>query len=166
MVTYDATIFPSNATYVRQSGLTAANVLAMSGSNFCHAQFPALQAQTSVAALVKHRRLLEDQFFRSNLNIVNGAQLLFTKPESGRDSRGLSQPCLAMFHNNFDSPQWLSSVPIKEGKLGPVSLIKFSDFIGFDDTNRPSAQARVEQMLVCFSSVFASFPDICFLVFL
>ena len=149
MCAYDCTIFPSNAMYVRQSGLAMANILSMSPGNFGHMQFPVLQSQTSMSALVKHRRLLEDQFMKASLNVIYNVQLLFAKPEptSGRDGRALNQPCLALMHTNYDQPDWLKSDPIKEGKLGPVNLIKFSDFIGFDDTNRPSAQARVEQPL-------------------
>ena len=101
------------------------------------------------ASFVKHRRLLEDLFFKNNLNIVNGVQLLFTKPEvGGRDNRALAQPCLALMHNNFDSPDWMKSDAVKEGKVGPVPLLKFGDFLGFDETTRPSASARVEQTLV------------------
>eukprot|EP00438_Fugacium_kawagutii_P023793 Skav228140 [mRNA] locus=scaffold2683:22736:26272:- [translate_table: standard] len=151
MCCYDCTVFPANATYVRQSGVALANILAMSPAAFCHTQFPVIQGQTSVGALVKHRRLLEDQFMRSNLNIVYNVSLLFSKPDgAGRDQRALSQQCLALVHNNYDAAEcaWMQSNPVQEGKLGPVNLVRFQDFIGFDEVNRPSAQARVEQILV------------------
>lgn len=151
MCSYDCTVFPANATYVRQSGVALAHILAMSPSSFCHVQLPMIQAQTSVSALVKHKRLLEDQFMRSNLNIVYNVQLLFAKPDgAGRDQRALSQQCLALVHNNFDASEaeWLRSDAVKEGKLGPVSLVKFSEFLGHDEVSRPSAQSRVEQILV------------------
>ena len=156
MCTYDATVFPANATHVRQSGVAMANLLAMSASTFCHTQHPQIQAQTNMGAVIKHRRLVEDQSMRASLHVGNLVTLLFSKPEgSGRDARALSQPCVALVHQNFENNAWLKSDPIKEGKLGPVPLIPFNEFIGYDETTRPGAGARVEQILssdleVCF----------------
>ena len=52
-----------------------------------------------------------------------------------------------MIHQTFDNPEWLQSDAIVKGKLGPVPLIKFQEFIGYDETTRPSAPGRVEQLL-------------------
>lgn len=148
MCTYDCTVFPSNATYVRQTGLCASNILSLSSGAFCHLQFPVYQPQTSASAVLKHRRILEDQFMRSNLNILLPVQLLFSKAEGGaRDNRSLNQPCLALLHNNFEASEWQRSEPVQQGKIGPVPLLRFSDFLGYDDTTRPSSQGRVEQIL-------------------
>ena len=144
---YDCTVFPSNATYVRQTGLCVSNILSLSSGAVCHLQFPVSQPQTSAAAVLKHRRILEDQFMRSNLNILLPVQLLFSKPEgSARDNRSLNQPCVAMLHNNFETSEWQKAEAVQQGKIGPVPLLKFSDFLGYDDTTRPSAQGRVEQI--------------------
>ena len=157
MCCYDCTVFPSNATYVKQSGLALSNLLALTSSSFCHCQMPLLQSQTSIGAVVKHRRLLEDQFMRGNLNIIWQVQQLYSKPDGGgRDNRALSQPCLALVHNNFDNPEWLKSEAIIKGNIGPAPLIRFNDLLGFDETTRPSAQSRVEQILAFqFLSDFA-----------
>ena len=145
---YDATVFPSNATYVRQSITALATILGM-GSDFCgHYQVPVFQSQTTMSAMVKHRRLIEDQLIANKLSIVNSFQLLYSKEEStARDTRALSQQCIGLVHGNFPESSWLASRVLVEGKLGPVPLLPFNQFLGYDDTTRPGASARVEQML-------------------
>ena len=145
---YDATVFPSNATYVRQSITALATILGM-GSDYCgHYQAPVFQSQTTMSAMIKHRRLIEDQMISNKLSIVNSFQLLYSKEEStARDTRALSQQCIGLVHANFPESSWLASRALVEGKLGPVPLLPFAQFLGYDDTTRPGASARVEQML-------------------
>jgi hypothetical protein len=148
---YDATVFPANAAYVRNSIGALASILGM-GPNCCgHYQVTVFQSQTTMPAMVKHRRLIEDQLIASKMSIVNAFQLLFNKDEStsSRDQRALSQPCIGLLHSNFPDSAWLSSRVLVEGKLGPVPLLPFNQFQGYDDITRPGASARVEQTLGC-----------------
>ena len=148
---YDATVFPANAAYVRNSIGALASILGM-GPNSCgHYQVTVMQSQTTMPAMVKHRRLIEDQLIGNKISIVNAFQLLFQKDESAssRDQRALSQPCIGLLHSNFPDSAWLSSRVLVEGKLGPVPLLAFAQFQGYDDVTRPGASARVEQTLRC-----------------
>ena len=148
---YDATVFPSNASYVRNSIGALAAILGM-GPNSCgHYQVTVFQSQTTMPAMVKHRRLIEDQLIANKLTIVNAFQLLFQKDESAssRDQRALSQPCVGVPHSNYPDSAWLASRVLVEGKLGPVPLLPFNQFQGYDEITRPGASARVEQTLGC-----------------
>lgn len=161
---YDATVFPANAGYARQSILAVAAILGMSPSNCCHYQVPIYQSQTTVPAMVKHRRLIEDQLIASKLSIVNSIQLLFCKEDSSaRDQRALSQPAVALLHTNFSESPWHSSRALVEGKVGPVPLLPVAQFLGYDDTSRPGASARVEQILD--SSLLCCQVPLCVLCF-
>ena len=115
-------------------------------------QMPLVQSQTTPSAVLTHRRLLEDQFFKANLNINNHVQLLFRKDDStAQDKRSLSQLCLALTHNTFPQNDWtMNSTAVKTGVLGPVSLLRCADFLGYDEASRPGASARVEQKLAMF----------------
>lgn len=155
LCTFDCTVFPANSLYVKSCQTVAASALAMGSTTLCHVQMPVVQSQTSPSAVLTHRRLLEDQFFKANLNINNHVQLLFKKEDcSTQDKRALSQLCLALTHNNFPANEWVAnSTAVKSGVLGPVSLLRCSDFLGYDEASRPGASARVEQKLgiVCES---------------
>ncbi|CAK9054749.1 FO synthase subunit 1 [Durusdinium trenchii] len=67
---------------------------------------------------------------------------------------------VAVFHANFDNCAWMDSSAVKEGRLGPIPLIRVADFIGYDDVKRPSASARVEQKgLTCHDKLIDGLLD-------
>ena len=148
-MTFDTTVFPANSLYVKSAQHAVASILSMGSTSMCHMQLPMMQSQTTTSALLTHKRLLEDQFMKANLNITNHVQLLFKKEDStAADRRALSQCCLALTHNNFPQNEWVQScTAVKSGCLGPVSLLRYNDFLGYDETTRPGASARVEQTL-------------------
>ena len=108
--------------------------------------FPVFQSQTSEPAVLKHKQQLENALLKGNLTVMNLIQILYSKPEStARDSRSLYQLCVASFHTHYSDHAFAQCLPVREGKLGPVPLIKFADYVGYDGDNKPGASARVEQ---------------------
>lgn len=109
--------------------------------------YPQNQSQTTGAALVKHRHLLDNTLMKGGVSLVHHVQLLFSKPDStARDARPLSQPCMAVFHQHFSEHAFFKSTAVKEGKIGPCPLLRVADFVGYDaDLVKPGASARVEQ---------------------
>lgn len=146
IVCFDATVWPANATYARQALNTTAAMLALSASSVCHLQFPVVQSQTSAPAVMKHRRLLEDQAVKSNLNLAYHVVVMWERRQSA--DRGQGQICSALFHNNYQRPDFLNCEAVQSGCIGPVPLIAYSEMLGYDDTTRPGPSARVEQILV------------------
>ena len=124
-------------------------VLALSSTHVGIVQYPVYQSQTNQMTLVKHRHTLDNLLLKAGLTAYHPVLFLYEKPDStARDGRSLSQMAMAVFHGNFDSCAFMESGAIKEGKLGPVPLIRIADLLGFDDVRRPGASARVEQKLV------------------
>ena len=125
------------------------NILAMSSANVAWVQYPTLQSQTSLQAMMKHKHALENMFLKDRLSCQYAIQILYAKPESSaRDQRSLSQQGVALFNGNFSDSIFLDSSAVKEGKVGPCPLLRVADFVGFDEETRPGPSARVEQMLV------------------
>ena len=82
--------------------------------------------------------------------VVDREQLPASLQQRGVNSPGhaCAQPAVhRLVHGNFPDSSWLASRVLVEGKLGPVPLLPFNQFLGYDDTTRPGASARVEQML-------------------
>lgn len=146
IVCFDATVWPANATYVRQAMNTTAALLALHGAAICHLQFPVNQSQTSSPATLKHRRILEDQAVKMNLNLDNHVVVIWERRQSA--DRGQGQICAAVFHNNYQRPEFLLCDAVQTGCIGPVPLIPANDMLGYDDASRPGPSARVEQILV------------------
>ena len=98
----DFTVFPANASYVRQSLDVVSNILAASPCHVAHIQMPVVQKQTTTHAVVKHRRIVEDHLLKSNVTLRDNVSLLFSREEStANDRRSLSQPCLASMFEDF-----------------------------------------------------------------
>lgn len=144
------TLYPALASYVKNSFHILGSVAAMSPAHCAFIMLPVDQKQTTDQARVKHRRLIEDFLFKSNMSYGQELAVLYTKPESGpRDGRPMSQVSLLSFHNSYlysDNP-WVEGDAMVHGRVGPVPLIKISDMLGYDGASRPSASARVEQIL-------------------
>ncbi|CAE7372563.1 cofG, partial [Symbiodinium sp. CCMP2592] len=149
LVLLDFTVFPANGLYVKQALDVCSNVLALSQTHAAHVQLPLVQKQTSTAAAVKHRRSVEDHFMKANVSLRDGVSLLFSKDldATASDRRALSQSCVACMYEDFKECSFVKSAAVTEGRIGPVPLIRVSEFIGYDDLLRPGAAARVEQQL-------------------
>ena len=94
---------PANASYVKQSLELCSHVLALSSAHAAHVQMPMVQKQTTTAAVLKHRRLVEDHFLKANVSLRDGVTLLFQRdPEAtATDRRALSQSCVACMYEDF-----------------------------------------------------------------
>lgn len=149
----DFTVFPANASYVTKCLNAFSALLSMTSNAVGFLMYPVWQTQTSEAALLKHRQLLDNNLLKAGLSMKNLVQILYSKPDStARDGRQLAQLGLATFHSHFESHAFALSKPVKEGKLGPCPLIKVSEFLGYDqEVSKPGASARVEQILGFFA---------------
>lgn len=139
----DATIFPANSKQLMCAFQILTTVLGMAGRNLGHVQLPIPQTNTTSGALVKHRRVIEDALLTNGFDITNTVAVVFEKPSdsTAADRRGGVQTCVAVCQDPKASP-W--SLPMS---IGPLSLVKVSDMLGYDPDSRPGATARAEQML-------------------
>lgn len=152
----DLTVYPANACYVKKSFEILASVCAMSSSSCGFILMPVHQKQTTEAAVLKHRKHIEESLLKHKLSIANEIVLLFSKPDSNRnDGRCMSQMCLlAVFSNYKDSCPWQDSAAVAQSRIGPAPLVRIADMLGFDEASKPSASARVEQKLDMLSFFF------------
>ena len=150
----DATVWPANSNYLNDAISNLATVLALSPTHVGLVQYPVYQSQTNSITVVKHRHAVDLLLLKANLTAHNLVQMTYEKPESSaRDGRCLSQLAVAVFHQNFETSAFKESTGVREGKLGPLPLIRVADMIGFDETRRPGASARAEQQLGLFLGV-------------
>ena len=144
----DCTVWPADSAYLAEGLRVMGDILSMASDNMGFVQYPVLTTQTSTAALIKHRHILDNSMMKHNLTVHHHVQILYSKPNStANDTRALSQPGVAVFHANFDESSFHQSTAVKHGKVGPCELLRIADFVGFDDAKRPGASARVEQRL-------------------
>ncbi|CAK9073503.1 unnamed protein product [Durusdinium trenchii] len=148
LASLDCTVFPANGNYVAGAVKTLATILSMGANHMGFLQFPVCQSQTSPTAMLKHRHHLENAFVKAGLTIVNSLQVLYSKDgATARDTRSLWQSGQATFHTHFQDHAFQESSAVVQGKLGPCPLARISEFLGYDDAQRPGASARVEQNL-------------------
>lgn len=144
----DATVYPPNAAYVKNACQVLANVCSMSQVACGFLQLPLHQKQTSELALLKRRRLISEALIAHSLTSRNEIVLLYEKPQSsGKDGRAMSQQSLLTLNKAYDNSPWLESAAVTNGRIEGCPLIKCADMIGFDESTKPSASARVEQSL-------------------
>ena len=138
--------WPSNAAYV-SAGLTmTSNVVGASPNNVAHVQLPVLHSSTSMQAVLRHRRLVEDNLLAGGLDVSHACQLTFAKDDStSRDSRKASQPCISCMSSNFKDAAVQESKAVKVGSIGPWPLIAVKDMLGYDAESKPGPRERVEQ---------------------
>lgn len=126
---------------------------------------PLHQAQTSVQALVKHRRHLEDFMMSHALDITRNVALIFQKPPGGSssDKRQTVHPCLFVSSTNHETNAWHQSSVAQTNQVSDTPLIRVNEMLGYDteDGSRPGAASRTEQN---FSKIWAHVFAILFLV--
>ena len=141
-------MWPANSNYLNEAVSHMATVLAMSSSHIGFVQYPVIKSQTNQTTLVKHRHALDLLLLKAGLTAYHMVQIAYDKPDSSaRDTRCLPQLAMVVFHANFDACDFMESRAVKEGRFGPVPLIRVADMIGFDEARRPAPSARTEQML-------------------
>lgn len=144
--TLDCTVFPANASYLAHALKTFTTLMSMGSTMIGLVLFPVFQSQTSESAVVKHKQQLELALMKGGLTVMNLIQILYSKPDSTtRDSRSLHQLSMASFHTHYPAHAFANCTPVREGKLGPVPLLRVGDFVGYDGDTKPGASARVEQ---------------------
>lgn len=164
----DFTVYPAAATYVRKAFECLANVAAMSSSHIGFIFMPVHQKQTTEPAVLKHRRQIEENLMKSKMSLANEVCILFAKPEARvTDGRAMTQISLLSLHQNYTSnSDWNSSSAVTTARIGPAPLIRISDMLGFDEVSKPSASARVEQILDLSRPVFQLFAILAPSIFL
>lgn len=145
----DTCVWPSNSAYLHAC-LTAFNSLLASSPKYAgHLQIPVLQAQTHQAAVVKHRRTLEDSLVANGLDIMRPVSLIFDKGSlPAGDKRDPWHPCLLVTATAHENNAWFDSAVAQNRCIGPCPLIRVADMLGFDSEARSSASQRTEQLLV------------------
>ena len=115
----DATVWPSSTQYMMDCLGLMQNVCSLGPGNMAHIQQPLFHQATTMSALVKHRRRLEDFLLRSDLDISNTVTLTFSKDASmSSDKRAMTQPCYCVMSSK--NCRWLESEPLSTSVLGPL----------------------------------------------
>ena len=141
-------MWPPSANIVVNGMQCTTTLLSMSSANVALVQYPQMQKQTTLPAMIKHKHALENMFLKNRLNCARPVHLSYSKPDStSRDLRSLSQQAVLLYHNNFAETVWQESAAVKTGTIGPCPLLRMADFVGYDEDTRPSPSARVEQSL-------------------
>lgn len=142
----DSTVWSFNDNVVEEIQMLS-TIANMGDCAMGYIQLPVCQAQTSMAALLKRRRLVEDSLMKMQLDFSNQVTLQFQKDtvRSGVDKRPSSQPCLICVAGKQN--QWLDSAAIQNGVIGPLPVCSVSEMQGYDPENKPGAAARAEQQL-------------------
>eukprot|EP00435_Cladocopium_sp_Y103_P074177 s6_g47.t1 len=175
----DATVWPSSTQYMMDCLGLMQNVCSLGPGNMALIQQPLFHQATTMNALIKHRRRLEDFLLKSDLDISNTVTLTFSKDASmssdkrksdldisntvtltfskdasmSSDKRAMTQSCYCLLSSK--TCRWLESDPLITSVLGPLPRLRGSDMQGYDPEtgSRPGAAARIEQNLVLLCNV-------------
>lgn len=148
----DATVWSQNENVTDMIQMLA-NVCSTGSTCIEFIQLPLFHTQTTLPALLKRKRLIEDTLLKFDVDFTTGLTLLFQKDSTraSTDKRTPSQPCLVCAVGKAGN-KWLEqSQPLQTGILGPFAVCAVSDMIGYDSDQKPGAAARAEQihMLNC-----------------
>ncbi|CAK9054943.1 FO synthase subunit 1 [Durusdinium trenchii] len=134
LASIDCCVWPANTSYLTSCLEAFHAVLAMSGRCGGHLQMPLHQAQTSVQALVKHRRHLEDFMMSHALDIARNVALIFQKPPGGSssDKRQTVHPCLFVSSTNHETNAWHQSSVAQTNQVSDTPLIRVNEMLGYD----------------------------------
>lgn len=145
----DCTVMPANGTYVTSALTIMSSICNLSSNNAGFAQLPLQQSQITQQALLKNRRKVEDTLGKSGLDVLHTVSVFLNKSSSmTSDKRKTSTPALFLTTVlNQAENRWLPSQAWISQSIGPVPLIRVSDMRGYEADQRPSAAARIEQIL-------------------
>lgn len=139
----DATVWPKNDN-MQEALQVLHTICSMGTTNLGYIQLPLSHSQTSLTAIVKHKRRIEDHLLKTECDFSNSLTLVYSREGLRSDAwRPASQHCMVVTVGK--GTKWSESQAYQTGMLGPLPLSPVRDFIGFDPDNRPGAGARVEQ---------------------
>ena len=119
MAAMDCTVWPADSAYLAEGLRVMGDILSMASDNMGFVQYPVLTTQTSTAALIKHRHILDNSMMKHNLTVHHHVQILYSKPNStANDTRALSQPGVPTSTSRPSTRAQLSSM----GRLAHVSF--------------------------------------------
>ena len=150
LVTMDATVWPADIKYVTNCVEALCQILNTNLHGLGHLQMPVVQAQTSVNAQLKHKRLFEDNLLKRDLDLSHCVTMAFQKEvEHRQDKRNSTQHAYAVHsgHMKFQQSIWATSEAVTRGFIDNLPLVKVGEMLGYDADNRPGAAARAEQFL-------------------
>ena len=140
----DVTVFPSNVTMVNGALETMGLLLNMSIHTVGHVQMPFPHTNTLPQTIVKHRRLVEDNLMNAQkVDVSQTVALHIRAPEDGHaaDKRGGVQNCL------FATADAAATKWVCPQVIGPCSLVRVRDMIGYSEEARFGVTQRTEQIL-------------------
>lgn len=145
----DFTVNPAKALLVQSSLHVLASVCAMGSGSIAHVQLPVCHKQTNEGTCTKHQRVIEDTMFKAKLCLSNKIALLYDRPEDYRGPiAGITQQGIAAVHSSYaQTSAFNACAAVSTGRIGPVALVKTSDFIDVDENVRPGPAERAEQKL-------------------
>ena len=147
MAGVDATVWPSNASYMTAILNDLNSLLVLSPLHAAYLQFPVVHGQTTVKAKCKHWRSIEDSLINNGLDFSTSVALTFEANDQHQgDKRALMHPG-AFVTGSQDGNFWQQSAPCLCSRIGPCRLIRVQDMVGYDSETRPGAAARLEQNL-------------------
>ena len=158
---------PAKALLVQSSLHVLASVCAMGSGSIAHVQLPVCHKQTNEGTCTKHQRVIEDTMFKAKLCLSNKIALLHDRPEDYRGPiAGITQHGIAAVHSSYaQTSAFNACAAVSTGRIGPVALVKTSDFIDVDENVRPGPAERAEQKLARSQCVEGSLNlQFCFLI--
>ncbi|CAK9102225.1 unnamed protein product [Durusdinium trenchii] len=141
----DATVWPSSTQYLLDCLALVQNVCSLGTANVSHIQMPMFHQATTMNALIKHRRKVEDSLLKSDLDFTQSLTLMFSKDESrqGMDKRPLTQSCVIAFSGK--ACRWLESEAIQSAVIASLPLLKVSEMVGFAEFGTACVQRSLEE---------------------
>ena len=150
MAFIDCTVWPSDATYVKNSLNHFTTIISVSPKqNAGFVYLPVETTSTNQQTVVKHHRLIQDTLSAKGMDVLKVVSVNFSKPGSANtDKRSLVQHALFVTSKAEQADNiWTSCNAWNQQSLGPIPLIKVSEMVGYDAESKPSPSARVEQQL-------------------
>lgn len=137
----DCTVFTAHSMLLKVALSSLSTVVNLGPQNVAHVQLPIPHSNTTVTALSKHRRIIEDHFLSAHLDFTHSVAVFVQKPPDApaSDRRGGIHPALSICPTNRQC-SWTPP-----DMVGPVNLVRVSDMLGYDPESRPGATARIEQ---------------------
>ena len=148
MAALDLTVWPADATYVKNALQLFASIINLaSRQNVGFVYLPMETTSTSQNTIMRHRRLLEDQLNVQGLDVLRVIAINFEKSgSSASDKRALVQHALLVtLRADQQDNLWAAGQVWNVQSIGPVPLVKVSEMMGYDSESKPSPAQRVEQ---------------------
>ena len=132
MAGFDATVWSQTNEYYLDRLMMVNNVCAMGPTNIGHLQLPVVHSQTTMGAVVKHQRPLQDALLAADMEFSQSMTLYYFKENarSGSDKRPTPQMCHIV--SSSKQNKWFMSEALQAGHLRDFPLIPVSQMAGYD----------------------------------